>query len=204
MPVITGLVDQVHILVLGGGLAYTFAKANGIKIGTSLCEDDMVETAKTIIADAKKKGVKLLLPIDAVASKSFPSGPMSTDNTKTFDLVIGGGIDDNWMGLDIGPKTSAFFKEGLSEASKIIFNGPMGVFEIEPFDTGTKALVDTLEENTKHGVITVVGGGDSVAALEKFGKTDAVSYVSTGGGATLELLAGDILPGVAAISDFDE
>jgi phosphoglycerate kinase len=204
LPVIMGLVNQVDILVLGGGLAYTFAKANGINIGTSLCEDDMIETAKAIIVDAKKKGVQLLLPIDAVASKSFPSGPMSINDTKTFDLFAGGGIDDNWMGLDVGPKTSAHFKEGLSEATKIIFNGPMGVFEIEPFDTGTKALVDTLEENTKSGAITVVGGGDSVAALEKFGKTNAVSYVSTGGGATLELLAGDVLPGVAAISDFEE
>jgi phosphoglycerate kinase len=204
LPVITGLVNQVHILVLGGGLAYTFAKANGVDIGTSLCEDEMVETAKEIMLDAEKKGVKVLLPIDAVCSTSFPSGPMSLNDTKTFDLVPGGGIDDNWMGLDVGPKTSAHFKEGLSEATKIIFNGPMGVFEVEPFDTGTKALVDTLEENTQNGVITVVGGGDSVAALEQFGKSKAVSYVSTGGGATLELLAGDVLPGVAAISDFEE
>lgn len=204
LPVIKGLVNQVQILVLGGGLAYTFAKANGINIGTSLCEDEMVETAKEIMADAKKKGVKLLLPVDAVGSKSFPSGPMSLDDTKTFDLVAGGGIDDDWMGLDVGPKTSALFKEGLAEATKIIFNGPMGVFEIEPFDTGTKALVDALEEHTNNGAVTVVGGGDSVAALEKFGKSDAVSYVSTGGGATLELLAGDVLPGVAAISDFEE
>ena len=203
MPVIKGLVNQVHILVLGGGLAYTFAKAKGIKIGTSLCEDDMVETAKEIMADAEKKGVKLLLPVDSICSKSFPSGPMSKEDTKTFEMVAGGGIDDDWMGLDVGPKTSALFKEGLREATKIIFNGPMGVFEIAPFDTGTKALVDVLEEYTKNGAITVVGGGDSVAALEQFGKTDAVSYVSTGGGATLELLAGDVLPGVAAISDFE-
>lgn len=203
LPVIKGLVNQVHILVLGGGLAYTFAKAKGIKIGTSLCEDDMVETAKEIMADAEKKGVKLLLPVDSICSKSFPSGPMSKEDTKTFEMVAGGGIDDDWMGLDVGPKTSALFKEGLREATKIIFNGPMGVFEIAPFDTGTKALVDVLEEYTKDGAITVVGGGDSVAALEQFGKTDAVSYVSTGGGATLELLAGDVLPGVAAISDFE-
>jgi len=203
LPVIKGLVNQVHILVLGGGLAYTFAKAKGIKIGTSLCEDDMVETAKEIMADAEKKGVKLLLPVDSICSKSFPSGPMSKEDTKTFEMVAGGGIDDDWMGLDVGPKTSALFKEGLREATKIIFNGPMGVFEIAPFDTGTKALVDVLEEYTKNGAITVVGGGDSVAALEQFGKTDAVSYVSTGGGATLELLAGDVLPGVAAISDFE-
>lgn len=204
LPVITGLVNQVHILVLGGGLAYTFAKAKGITIGNSLCEDDMVETAKQILADAEKNGVKLLLPVDAVSSKSFPSGPTSLNDTKSFDLVAGGGIEDGWMGLDVGPKTSTLFKEGLSEATKIIFNGPMGVFEIEPFDIGTKALVDTLEQNTKDGAITVVGGGDSVAALEKFGKTEAVSYVSTGGGATLELLAGEVLPGVAAISDFEE
>jgi len=204
LPVIIGLVNEVHILVLGGGLAYTFAKASGIKIGNSLCEDGMVDTAKEIMINAKKRGVKLLLPIDAVGSKSFPSGPMPLNDIKHFDLVAGGGIDDDWMGLDIGPKTSALFKEGLSEATKIIFNGPMGVFEIEPFDTGTKALVDTLEENTQNGAVVVVGGGDSVAALEKFGKTEAVSYVSTGGGATLELLAGDVLPGVAAISDFEE
>jgi len=203
LPVIKGLVNQVHILVLGGGLAYTFAKAKGINIGTSLCEDDMVDTAKEIMADAEKKGVTVLLPVDAVASKSFPSGPMSIDDTKTFELAVGGGIDDGWMGLDVGPKTSTLFKEGLAKATKIIFNGPMGVFEIAPFDTGTIALVDALEECTKKGAITVVGGGDSVAALEQFGKTDAVSYVSTGGGATLELLAGEVLPGVAAISDFE-
>jgi len=204
LPVIKGLVNQVQILVMGGGLAYTFAKASGIKIGTSLCEDEMVETAKQIMVDAEKKGVKLLLPVDAVCTKSFPSGPMSLNDTKTFDLVAGGGIDDDYMGLDVGPKTSALFKEGLMEATKIIFNGPMGVFEIEPFDIGTKALVDALEENTKNGAMTVVGGGDSVAALEKFGKTEAVSYVSTGGGATLELLAGDALPGVEAIADFTD
>ena len=204
LPVIKGLVNQVHILVLGGGLAYTFAKAKGINIGTSLCEDDMVDIAKEIMTDAEKKGVTVLLPVDAVGSKSFPSGPMSIDDTKTFDMVVGGGIDDGWMGLDVGPKTSTLFKEGLAKATKIIFNGPMGVFEIAPFDTGTIALVDTLEECTKNGAITVVGGGDSVAALEQFGKTDAVSYVSTGGGATLELLAGEVLPGVATISDFEE
>lgn len=203
LPVITGLIDQVQILVLGGGLAYTFAKANGIKIGTSLCEDDMVDQAKEIMAAAEKKGVKLLLPVDCIGTTSFPSGPMSLDDTKTFDMVPGGGVEDGWMGLDVGPKTSALFKEGLADASRIIFNGPMGVFEIEPFDTGTKALVDAIEEHTNNGAISVVGGGDSVAALEKFGKTKAVSYVSTGGGATLELLAGDVLPGVAAISDFE-
>jgi phosphoglycerate kinase len=204
LPVIKGLIDQVQILVLGGGLAYTFAKAQGIGIGSSLCEEEMVETAKELIEEAKSKGKTLLLPVDAVGAQSFPSGPMSKDDTKTFDMVPGGGIEDGWMGLDVGPKTSALFKEGLAEATKIIFNGPMGVFEIAPFDEGTKALVDALEENTKKGAITVVGGGDSVAALEQFGKTDAVSYVSTGGGATLELLSGEVLPGVAAISEIED
>jgi phosphoglycerate kinase len=203
LPVIKGLLNQVQILVLGGGLSYTFAKAQGITIGDSLCEEEMVETARELMEEAKAKGKTLLMPIDAVASPKFPSGPMSPEETKTFDLVPGGGIDDGWMGLDVGPKTSALFKEGLAAATKIVFNGPMGVFEISPFDVGTKALVDALEEFTKNGAITVVGGGDSVAALEQFGKTESVSYVSTGGGATLELLSGDILPGVAAISDFE-
>eukprot|EP00529_Nitzschia_sp_RCC80_P019677 CAMPEP_0113447548 /NCGR_PEP_ID=MMETSP0014_2-20120614/4293_1 /TAXON_ID=2857 /ORGANISM="Nitzschia sp." /LENGTH=423 /DNA_ID=CAMNT_0000338703 /DNA_START=91 /DNA_END=1362 /DNA_ORIENTATION=+ /assembly_acc=CAM_ASM_000159 len=203
LPVIKGLLNQVDILVLGGGLSYTFSKAKGINIGTSLCEDDMVDTAKELLAEAKEKGKTLLLPVDAVAVSAFPKGPMSKDDTKVFELVEGGGIEGDWMGLDVGPKTSALFKEGLSKATKIIFNGPMGVFEIPPFDDGTKALVDALEEDTKNGAITVVGGGDSVAALEQFGKMDAVSYVSTGGGATLELLSGEILPGVAAISEVE-
>lgn len=201
LPVIKGLLNQVHILVLGGGLAYTFAKAQGVSIGTSLCEDDMVDTAKELLKQAEELGKKLVLPVDAVCSSSFPKGPMALEETKTFDMIPGGGIEDGWMGLDVGPKTSALFGEALATATKIVFNGPMGVFEIAPFDNGTKALVDTLEEVTKKGAITVVGGGDSVAALEQFNKTDVVTYVSTGGGATLELLAGDILPGVAAISE---
>ena len=204
LPVIKGLLNQVHILVLGGGLAYTFAKAKGIKIGTSLCEEDMIETAKELMKEADFKGKKLVLPIDAVCSKQFPKGEMKLEDTKTFDLTLdAGGIQDGWMGLDVGPKTAALFDQVLLSATKVVFNGPMGVFEVRPFDEGTKAMVDTLEAVTKNGAITVVGGGDSVAALEQFQKIDAVSYVSTGGGATLELLAGDVLPGVAAISDFE-
>mmetsp|Transcript_99183 Transcript_99183/g.286194 ORF Transcript_99183/g.286194 Transcript_99183/m.286194 type:complete len:430 (-) Transcript_99183:117-1406(-) len=204
LPVIKGLLNQVHILVLGGGLAYTFAKAKGITIGTSLCEEEMVETAKDLIREAEVKGKKLILPIDAVCSKEFPKGEMKMEDTQTFDLVPGNGITDGWMGLDVGPKTAALFDQALTTATKIVFNGPMGVFEIRPFDEGTKAMVDTLEAVTKKGAITVVGGGDSVAALEQFHKTDVVTYVSTGGGATLELLAGDTLPGVAAIADLEE
>jgi len=190
-------------LVLGGGLAFTFAKAQGVTIGSSLVEDGMIETAKELMEEAKNKGKKLVLPIDAVCAQSFPKGEMKKEDTKTFDMVPGGGIEDGWMGLDVGPKTTALFRDNLSDATKVVFNGPMGVFEIKPFDDGTHALVDVLEEITKKGCITVVGGGDSVAALEAFGKTQVVSYVSTGGGATLELLAGDVLPGVAAIADFE-
>jgi phosphoglycerate kinase len=203
LPVIKGLLNQVNTLVLCGGLAFTFAKAQGVNIGTSLVEDEMVETAKELMEEAKTKGKKIVLPIDVVCAKEFPKGEMKKEDTKTFDMVPDGGIEDGWMGLDAGPKTAAVFKEGLSDATKLVFNGPAGVFEIKPFDEGTKALVDTIAELTTKGCITVVGGGDSVAAMEAFGKTDAVSYISTGGGATLELLAGDVLPGVAAIADFE-
>jgi phosphoglycerate kinase len=203
LPVIKGLLNQVHILVLGGGLAYTFAKAQGFSIGNSLCEEDMVETAKELIEEAKSKGKKLVLPVDAIGAKEFPKGEMNKEDTKTFDFVAGGGIEDGWMGLDVGPKTAKLFDEELRSATKVVFNGPMGVFEISPFDEGTKAMVTTLEIITEKGAITVVGGGDSVAALEQFKKTKAVSYVSTGGGATLELLSGDVLPGVAAISELE-
>ena len=202
LPVIKGLLNQVQILVLGGGLSYTFAKAQGISIGNSLCEEEMVETAKELIKEAELKGKTLVLPVDAVCSRSFPKGDMSLEDTTTFELSPETGIPDGWMGLDVGPKTAALFDKVLTTATRVVFNGPMGVFEVRPFDAGTKAMVDTLDAITKKGAITVVGGGDSVAALEQFGKVDVVSYVSTGGGATLELLAGDVLPGVAAIADF--
>jgi phosphoglycerate kinase len=204
LPVILGLLNQVDTLILTGGLAFTFIRAQGIPIGSSLVEDTMVETALDILQQAQAKNKTIILPIDAVCSKTFPKGEMSKADTKTFDLIVGGaGIEDGWMGLDAGPKTCALFEKGLEHATKIVFNGPAGVFEIKPFDEGTKALVDILEAKTKAGCITVVGGGDSVAALEVFGKTQAVSYVSTGGGATLELLAGEVLPGVAAIADYE-
>lgn len=160
-----------------------------------------METAKELIEQAKTSGKKLVLPIDSVCTGSFPKGPMKKEETKTFDLKPGAGIPHDMMGLDCGPKTIGAFEDGLSGCTKIVMNGPTGVFEIVPFDEGTRGLVDILEKRTKEGCVTVVGGGDSVAALEAFGKTGAVSYVSTGGGATLELLAGDILPGVAAISE---
>jgi phosphoglycerate kinase len=201
LPVIQGLLGSVQILVLGGGLAFTFLKAQGVDVGDSLLEETMIDTAKDILAQAEKEGKQIFLPLDAVCSKKFPSSPMDLKDTKTFDLVPGGGIPSGWMGLDVGPKTVALFDKVLSETTKICFNGPMGVFEVVPFDIGSRGLVDTLCAVTKKGTITVVGGGDSVAALKAFGKFDDVSYVSTGGGATLELLAGDKLPGVEVIED---
>jgi len=203
LPVIKGLLNQVNTLVLGGGLCFTFMKAQGISIGSSLVEDDMVDTAKQLIEDAKNMGKQLVLPVDAVCSKEFPREEMKLEDTKTFDLDPDKGIEDGWMGLDVGPKTSELFREKMADATKIVFNGPMGVFEVKPFDKGTRAMVDILSDMTEKGCVSVVGGGDSVAALEAFNKIQAVSYVSTGGGATLELLAGDVLPGVAAISDMD-
>eukprot|EP00538_Stauroneis_constricta_P006598 CAMPEP_0119571448 /NCGR_PEP_ID=MMETSP1352-20130426/44123_1 /TAXON_ID=265584 /ORGANISM="Stauroneis constricta, Strain CCMP1120" /LENGTH=431 /DNA_ID=CAMNT_0007621129 /DNA_START=791 /DNA_END=2086 /DNA_ORIENTATION=- len=201
LPVIKGLLNSVDTLVLGGGLAFTFIKALGVDVGSSLLEESMIDTARELMEEAKTKGKKLVLPVDAVCSASFPSGPMALKDTKTFDLAPGSqGIEDGWMGLDVGPKTSKVFEEALTGVTKCVFNGPAGVFEIAPFDIGTRGLVDTLVKITKEdNCITVVGGGDSVAALEAFGKTKEVSYVSTGGGATLELLAGDKLPGVEAI-----
>lgn len=202
LPVIKGLLDSIQVLVLGGGLAFTFMKAQGIDIGSSLVEDSMVDTAKEFLEKAKKDGKIIAIPVDSVCSKEFPKEPMKLEDTKTFEMAPGKGIEEGWMGLDCGPATVKYFEEVLSDCTKICFNGPLGVFEVEPFDIGTRGLVKTLKELTANkGVTTVVGGGDSVAALKQFNEMASVSYVSTGGGATLELLAGDKLPGVEAIQD---
>jgi phosphoglycerate kinase len=203
LPVIKGLLNAVNTLVLGGGLAFTFLKAQGISIGSSLVEESMIDTARELLEAAERTGKTLVLPVDAVCSREFPKSAMDKKDTQTFDLTVGAGIPDGWMGLDIGHKSVQLFEDALNNSTKLVLNGPMGVFEVQPFDEGTRGLVKTLEALTKHGTITVVGGGDSVAALEAFGKVDSVSYVSTGGGATLELLAGDKLPGVEAIADFE-
>lgn len=204
LPVIQGLLDSTDVLVLGGGLAFTFLAAQGVPVGSSLLEDSMIETAKELLAQAERQGKTIALPIDAVCAASFPKSAMAKSDTKTFDLTPSTGIEDGWMGLDVGPKTVAYFNSVLQGSTKLVFNGPMGVFEVEPFDEGTRGLVHGLAQLTQAGTVTVVGGGDSVAALEAFGETQSVSYVSTGGGATLELLAGDVLPGVAAIADYEE
>jgi 3-phosphoglycerate kinase len=203
LPVIKGLLKQVDMLILGGGLAFTFIKAKGIPVGNSLVEDSMIDTAKEILEYAEEHGKTLVIPVDAVCGTSFPSGPVDKKDTKIFDLNSSGGIEEGWSGFDIGPKSVDNIRASLDGVKKIIFNGPMGVFEIAPYDEGTIGLVEAIEECTKKGAISVVGGGDSVAALEQFNKTSAVSYVSTGGGATLELLAGDELPGVTAITDIE-
>jgi phosphoglycerate kinase len=203
LPVIQGLMNSVQILVLGGGLAFTFLKAMGVSIGDSLVEEGMIETAKELMEQAERDGKTLVIPVDNVCAQSFPKAPMDKADTKVFDMVAGGGIEEGWMGLDAGPKTLDILREALAGTTKIVMNGPLGVFEVTPFDEGTRGLVSILKDLTaNHGCVTVVGGGDSVAALEAFGETSAVTYVSTGGGATLELLAGDVLPGVAAIADY--
>ena len=205
LPVIKGLLDSVDILLLCGGLAFTFLRAMDIPIGSSLVEESMVETAKEMIEQAKSNGKVLIVPIDAVCATSFPTGPMDKGDIITVDVMAGGtGIPDGYIGLDTGPKSVALFLESLHNVTKLIMNGPLGVFEVPPFDEGTRAFIDGVEILTKEeNMVSVVGGGDSVAALEAFGKMDAVSYVSTGGGSTLELLAGDLLPGVEAIAIYE-
>jgi phosphoglycerate kinase len=204
LPVIQGILKSADVLVLQGGLAFTFLKAQNISVGSSLLEDSMLDTARELLEQAQQAGKEMVLPIDAVCAKTFPKGPMDKADTETFDLTSEAGIPEGWMGLDIGPKSVELFANKLQGTTKIVFNGPAGVFEVTPFDEGTRGLVQTIKELTKNGTVSVVGGGDSVAALEQFGETESVSYVSTGGGATLELLAGDALPGVTAIEDFQE
>jgi len=190
--VIEKLLEKCDKLVLGGGMIFTFYKAQGKKTGSSLVEEDKVELAKSLMAAAAKKGVKLLLPTDVVIADKFDANA----NTK---IVSVDAIPDGWMGLDIGPDSVAAFQKELGECKTVIWNGPMGVFEMDKFAKGTFAIADTLA-NMK-GAITIIGGGDSVAAVEKAGLADKMSHISTGGGASLELLEGKVLPGVAALND---
>jgi phosphoglycerate kinase len=203
LPVIKGLLRSVDRIVLAGGLAFTFLKARGVPVGSSLVEEDMVGTAAELLDEAAREHKEIVLPVDHVCARAFPSGPVPESDVKTFDTAPGGaGIEDGWMGLDAGPRSLALYAQVLGDARKIVVNGPLGVFEHPPFDQGTRALFDLLKGFTEAGASTVVGGGDTVAALELFGAASSVSYVSTGGGATLELLAGDVLPGVAAVPDY--
>jgi phosphoglycerate kinase len=195
ITVLEALLEKCDIVIIGGGMVFTFLKAKGLNVGTSLVEDDFVDTAKAVMAKAEELGKKILLPSDIVIADSFSPDAESK-------IVPADQIPDGWMGLDNGPQTTAEQKEALSTCKTVIMNGPMGVFEFEKFSKGTFGIVDILADITKeNGAITIIGGGDSVAATEQSGRAGDMSHISTGGGASLELLEGKILPGVAALND---
>ena len=191
IPVITNLLDKVDILIIGGGMAYTFFKAKGYSIGTSLLDEEGLELAADILKKAEDKGVKFMLPVDVVAADEFA-------NDSPCDVYPADGIPENRMGLDIGPETIKAYGEALSTAKTIVWNGPMGVFEMDNFAKGTKAIAEILAESD---ATTVIGGGDSAAAVTKFGLADKMTHISTGGGASLEFLEGRELPGIAIIEE---
>ncbi len=192
--VIETLLDKVDKLLIGGGMIFTFYKARGLSVGGSLVEEDKLELAKTLEAKAKEKGVDLLLPTDVVVADKF--APDANAQTVSVDA-----IPDGWMGLDIGPDSVKVFQDALKQCKSVIWNGPMGVFEFDKFAAGTEAIAHTLAELTPQGVTTIIGGGDSVAAVEKVGVAEKMSHISTGGGASLELLEGRELPGIAALDE---
>ncbi|MEO1210945.1 MAG: phosphoglycerate kinase [Cyanobacteria bacterium J06638_20] len=194
ITVIESLLEKVDKLLIGGGMIFTFYKAQGLSVGKSLVEDDYVELAKTLQVKAKEKGVELLLPTDVVVADNFAADA----NTQTVSVD---NIPDGWMGLDIGPDAVEAFKTALADCKSVVWNGPMGVFEFEKFAKGTEAIANTLADLTKTGTTTIIGGGDSVAAVEKVGVAEQMSHISTGGGASLELLEGKTLPGIAALND---
>ena len=195
ITVLEALLDKCDKIIIGGGMVFTFLKAKGLEVGTSLVEDDFVETAKEVMAKAEKLGKEILLPVDIVVADKF-------DKDAETKIVPADAIPEGWMGLDNGPETTAQQKEALSDCKTIIMNGPMGVFEFEKFAAGTMGIVDILADLTKEkGAVTIIGGGDSVAATEKSGRAGDMSHISTGGGASLELLEGKVLPGVAALND---
>ncbi|XP_002513352.2 phosphoglycerate kinase, cytosolic [Ricinus communis] len=192
--VIESLLEKVDILILGGGMIFTFYKAQGHSVGSSLVEGDKLDLASSLIEKAKAKGVDLLLPTDVVIADKFAADA----NSK---VVPASSIPDGWMGLDVGPDAIKTFCEALDTTQTIIWNGPMGVFEFDKFAVGTEAIAKKLAELSGKGVTTIIGGGDSVAAVEKVGLADKMSHISTGGGASLELLEGKPLPGVLALDD---
>ncbi|CEN52309.1 phosphoglycerate kinase [Capnocytophaga canimorsus] len=192
ITIIENILDKVNHLIIGGGMAYTFVKAQGGKIGNSICEDDKLQLALDILAKAKSKGVEVHLPVDVVAADDFNNEA----KTQVVDIT---NIPDGWQGLDAGPKSLANFKEVILKSKTILWNGPVGVFEMPTFAKGTIEVGNFIAEATKNGAFSLVGGGDSVAAVKQFGFENKVSYVSTGGGAMLESLEGRVLPGIQAI-----
>ena len=191
ISVINNLLDKVDTLIIGGGMAYTFMKAQGGKIGTSLCEDDYLDYANDMIKKAADKGVKMLIPVDTVTADAF-------SNDANVKVVDAGQIDDGWMGLDIGPKTRELCANAVKDAKTVVWNGPMGVFEMPNFAAGTVAVAQALADTD---AVTIIGGGDSAAAVNQLGFGDKMTHISTGGGASLEFLEGKELPGVAAATD---
>jgi phosphoglycerate kinase len=194
ITVIENILDKVDHMIIGGGMTFTFVKALGGKIGDSICEDDKQELALEILRLAKEKGVQIHIPVDVIAADDFSN----TANTQVVDVKE---IPDGWQGLDAGPKSLENFKKVIMDSKTILWNGPLGVFEMESFAKGTIALGNFIAESTANGAFSLVGGGDSVAAVKQFGLEDKMSYVSTGGGAMLEMLEGKVLPGIAAILD---
>jgi phosphoglycerate kinase len=187
------LLEKVDNLIIGGGMAYTFAKAQGGEIGNSLVEDDKLDLAVELLKKAKAKNVNLLLPVDSVVADAF-NADANTAIAKNDSIPVG------WMGLDIGPESIKSFIEVVKSSKTILWNGPMGVFEMQKFESGTRSVAEAVVEATKNSAFSLIGGGDSAAAVAKFGFEDDVSYVSTGGGALLEYMEGKELPGVKAIS----
>lgn len=194
IDVIQNLMNKVDNLLIGGGMAFTFFKAMGLEIGKSLLEEDRIEMAKQILDEAKSKNINLILPVDVVIADSF-------SNDAKSEVVDINSIKSDWQGLDIGPKTIELFKTYIEKSKTVVWNGPMGVFEFDNFAKGTFEIAKILADVTQKGVVTIVGGGDSAAAIAKAGLEDKVSHVSTGGGASLEFLEGKVLPGVAALTD---
>ena len=197
LNVINNLLEKVDTLIIGGGMAYTFKKAQGLKIGNSLCEDEQVAYCKEMLDAAASKGIKILLPVDNVIANKFPETKDASDiEMKTCE----GDIPDGWMGLDIGPKSVALFSEAVKGAKTVVWNGPMGCFEFAPLSKGTYGVCEAVATVKANGGTSIIGGGDSVSAVKKSGKAAEMSHVSTGGGASLEFLEGKVLPGVAALT----
>ncbi len=192
ITIIENILDKIDHLIIGGGMSFTFIKAQGGQIGDSICEDDKLDLASEILRQAEAKGVSVHLPVDVLAADDFSN----TANTQVVDISA---IPAQWQGLDCGPRTQVHFHDVVQQCKTILWNGPLGVFEMETFSTGTIALGNAIAEATQKGTFSLVGGGDSVAAVKQFGFQDKVSYVSTGGGAMLESLEGQTLPGIAAM-----
>ncbi len=192
--ILENLLERATDIIIGGGMAYTFLKARGGEIGNSLLEQDRMETALNLLKHASEKGVSIHLPEDSVIADKFAADAATK-------VCPSDQIPDGWMGLDIGPKAAGVFAEVIRNSKTILWNGPMGVFEMEKFQAGTKAIADAVAESTQQGAFSLVGGGDSVAAVNQFGYDDKVSYISTGGGAMLEYFEGKVLPGIAAVKD---